>query len=183
VREPFSAFIEAISEEFASLRMLAERAAAQVSDEQFFAHLDNEANSIGTLMQHIGGNLRSRWQEFRTTDGEKPDRFRDREFESAQSRAEVEAKWRHGWATLRDALDSLEPADIDAQVVIRGQAASLPRALMRNLSHVAGHVHQIVLLAKHWRGSDWQTLSIPRGQSEQFRAGMTAERAAPKGST
>ena len=96
MREPFSAFIEAISEEFASLRMLVERAAAQVSDEQFFANLDNEANSVGTLMQHIGGNLRSRWQDFRTTDGEKPDRFRDREFEAGLSRADVEAKWRQG---------------------------------------------------------------------------------------
>jgi hypothetical protein len=107
VREPFSAFVEAISEEFASLRMLVERAAAQVSDEQFFANLDNEANSVGTLMQHIGGNLRSRWQDFRTTDGEKPDRFRDREFDAGLSRAEVEAKWRQGWAMLQDALDSL----------------------------------------------------------------------------
>jgi len=174
VREPFSAFVEAISEEFASLRTLAERAAAQVSDEQFFAHLDTEANSVGILMQHIGGNLRSRWQDFRTTDGEKPDRFRDREFDTAPSRADIEAKWRHGWATLQDALDSLAPGDLDTPVVIRGQSASLPRALMRNLAHVAGHVHQIVLLAKHWRGREWQTLSIPRGQSEQFRAATNA---------
>jgi hypothetical protein len=176
LREPFSAFIEAISEEFASLRMLVERAAAQVSDEQFFANLDNEANSVGTLMQHIGGNLRSRWQDFRTTDGEKPDRFRDREFDAGLSRAEVEAKWRQGWAMLQDALDSLTTADLDTPIVIRGQSASLPRALMRNLAHVAGHAHQIVLLAKHWRGSDWQTLSIPRGQSEQFRAGTAAKK-------
>jgi len=129
VREPFSAFIEAISEEFASLRMLAERAAAQVSDEQFFANLDTEANSVGTLMQHIGGNLRSRWQDFRTTDGEKPDRYRDREFEAGLSRADVEAKWRQGWAMLHDGLASLTPADLDTPIVIRGQAASLPRSL------------------------------------------------------
>ena len=176
MRTPFSAFIEASSEEFASLRTLAERAAAQVSDEQFFANLDSEANSVGTLMQHIGGNLRSRWQDFRTTDGEKLDRFRDREFEAGLSRAGVEAKWREGWTMLQDALDSLTEADLDTPVVIRGQSASLPRALMRNLAHVAGHVHQIVLLAKHWRGGDWQTLSIPRGQSEQFRAGKAAEK-------
>ena len=176
MREPFSAFVEAISEEFASLRLLVERAAAQVSDEQFFANLDNEANSVGTLMQHIGGNLRSRWQDFRTTDGEKPDRFRDGEFDASLSRAEVEAKWRQGWAMLQDALDSLTTADLDTPIVIRGQSASLPRALMRNLAHVAGHAHQIVLLAKHWRGSDWQTLSIPRGQSEQFRAGTAAKK-------
>lgn len=174
MRESFSAFIEAIHEEFASLRALAERAAGQVSDEQFFATLDGEANSVGTLMQHIGGNLRSRWQEFRTSDGEKPDRFRDREFEAGRSRPDVEAKWREGWAVLHAALDSLTPADIDTPIVIRGQSASLPRALMRNLAHVAGHVHQVVLLAKHWRGSAWQTLSIPRGQSEQFRATTAA---------
>ena len=99
------------------------------------------------------------------------------------SRADVDAKWLQGWAMLQDALDSLTPADLDTPIVIRGQSASLPRALMRNLAHVAGHVHQIVLLAKHLRGSDWQTLSIPRGQSEQFRAGTAAGGAAPKGST
>ena len=176
MREPFSAFIEAIGEEFASLRLLAERAAAQLSDEQFSATLDTEANSVATLMQHIGGNLRSRWQDFRTTDGEKPDRFRDREFEPGLSRAEVDGKWRQGWAMLQEALDSLTPADIDTPIVIRQQSATLPRALMRNLAHVAGHTHQIVMLAKHWRGSDWQTLSIPKGQSEQFRAGMAARK-------
>jgi hypothetical protein len=169
VRDPFSAFIDAIREEFVSLRTLAERAAAQVTDEQFFGALDNEANSVAVLMQHIGGNLRSRWRDFRTTDGEKPDRHRDQEFETGASRAQVEAKWREGWDVLQDALNSLTVADIDTPIVIRGQTASLPRALMRNLAHVAGHVHQMILLAKHWRGASWQTLSIPRGQSERFR--------------
>ena len=132
MRTPFSAFIEASSEEFASLRILAERAAAQVSDEQFFANLDTEANSVGTLMQHIGGNLRSRWQDFRTTDGEKPDLFRDREFEAGLSRADVEAKWRQGWTMLQDALDGLTPADLER----RSSSADSPRACrgaMRNL--------------------------------------------------
>ena len=167
--EPFSAFIQGIREEFVSLRTLAERAVGQVTDEEFFATLDEEANSLAMLMQHIGGNLRSRWTDFRTTDGEKPDRFRDREFEGGASRADVEAMWRHGWDVLQAALDSLTPGDLEAPIVIRGQAASLPRALTRNLAHVAGHVHQMVLLAKHWKGAGWETLSIPRGQSEQFR--------------
>jgi hypothetical protein len=174
-------FVAAMADEYHALRSLAERAAAQVDDGQFFATLDSEANSIAALMKHIGGNLNSRWRDFRTTDGEKPDRDRDGEFEPGESRDAVVATWAQGWERLDGALGALTPADLAGHVVIRGERIALPRALSRNLSHVAGHVHQLVLLAKHWRGPSWKTLSIPRGMSEQARlkgiTGATGPRA------
>ena len=167
-------FVAALADEYRALRSLAERAAAQVDDGQFFGTLDSEANSIAALMKHIGGNLNSRWRDFRTTDGEKPDRHRDAEFEAGESRDSVVAAWARGWEMLEGALGALTPADLAGHVVIRGERIALPRALARNLSHVAGHVHQLVLLAKHWTGPSWKTLSIPRGMSEQARLeGMT----------
>ena len=168
--DDFLDFVHALRAEYASLKSLAERAAAQLDDEQFFAMLDPDANSVAMLMKHLGGNLRSRWREFRTTDGEKADRRRDTEFEIHESRGEIEQLWTEGWRVLLDALDGMTAPDRTVQIVIRGESASLPRALARNVSHVAGHVHQIVMLAKHWKGSAWQTLSIARGASDQFRA-------------
>jgi len=173
-------FVAALADEYRALRSLAERAAAQVDDGQFFGTLDSEANSIAALMKHIGGNLNSRWRDFRTTDGEKPDRHRDAEFEAGESRDAVVAAWARGWEMLDGALGALTPADLAGHVVIRGERIALPRALARNLSHVAGHVHQLVLLAKHWRGSSWKTLSIPRGMSEQARLGGIAGAAGPR---
>jgi len=174
-------FVAAMADEYHALRSLAERAAAQVDDGQFFATLDSEANSIAALMKHIGGNLNSRWRDFRTTDGEKPDRDREGEFEPGESRDAVVAAWAQGWERLDGALGALTPADLAGHVVIRGERIALPRALARNLSHVAGHVHQLVLLAKHWKGPSWKTLSIPRGMSEQARlkgiTGATGPRA------
>ncbi len=164
-----SDFVAAIADEYHALRSLAERAAAQVDDRQFFATLDSEANSIAALMKHIGGNLNSRWRDFRTADGEKPDRHRDAEFEPGESRDAVVATSARRWEMLDGALGALTPADLAGHVVIRGERIALPRALTRNLSHVAGHVHQLVLLAKHWTGPSWKTLSIPRGMSEQAR--------------
>jgi len=173
-------FVAAIEDEYHALRTLAERAAVQVDDAQFFATLDSEANSIAALMKHVGGNLNSRWRDFRTTDGEKPDRHRDAEFEAVESRDAVLAIWLRGWGTLDAALGSLTPDDLAGHVVIRGEVIALPRALTRNLSHVAGHVHQLVLLAKHWTGSSWKTLSIPRGMSEQARLGGTSGASGPR---
>jgi hypothetical protein len=162
-------FVAALTDEYHALRSLAERAAAQIDDAQFVATLDNDSNSVAALMKHIGGNLHSRWLDFRTTDGEKPDRHRDAEFEPVESRAGIEQVWQRGWATLDAALAGLTPEDLAGHVVIRGESIRTPRALARNLSHVAGHVHQLILLARHWAGRSWQTLSIPRGQSEQAR--------------
>jgi hypothetical protein len=156
--------IAAFRDEFASLRMLAEKAAAQLDGEQFFAALDGGANSVAVLMTHVGGNLRSRWTDAFTTDGEKPDRNRDGEFEptAGETRGAVEARWAAGWEAVDGLLGSLEDGDFERPVVIRGETLTLARALTRSLGHTAGHVHQIVLLAKHWRGSSWQTLSLPR---------------------
>lgn len=160
--------------EYASLRSLAERAAAQVDDEAFFRPLGDDGNSIALLMKHVGGNLRSRWTDFLTADGEKPDRQRDLEFERqpADSRDRVLEIWNQGWRAVDATLEGLAPDDLGQDVVIRGERQSAARALMRSLAHTAGHVHQVVMLARHWQGRGWRTLSIARGQSEQFRQQM-----------
>lgn len=152
------------------LKTQADKAAAQVSDEEFFAVLDPEANSIALIMKHIGGNMRSRWTDFLTTDGEKPDRNRDTEFEttSADTRASVSAQWEDGWRRLFQAVESLSPGDLSKTVHVRGEAHSVVEAINRQMTHYAAHVGQIVLLAKHYAGSNWQTLSIPRGKSKEF---------------
>jgi hypothetical protein len=160
--------------EFASLRQLAERAMAQVDDEQFFRPLAADENSVGLLAKHVGGNLRSRWTEIFTTDGEKSDRDRDGEFErrQADTRDHVIAAWQSGWGALEQTLGGLSAADLDRSITIRGEPHSVGRALVRSLAHTAGHVHQIILLCRHWKGSDWQTISVPRGASKQFEQRM-----------
>ena len=149
---------------------MAERAAAQVSDDQFFAALDGEANSIAVLMRHMGGNMRSRWTDFLATDGEKPDRARDSEFEipSGTSRDAVLRSWEEGWRRAFDTLASLQPEDLLRTIRIRSEPHTVVRAINRQLTHSSYHVGQIVLLAKHFAGAEWQTLSIPRGKSEEF---------------
>lgn len=148
---------------FAAQKDLADRAVAQLPDDDVFRTLDAEANSIAVIMKHVGGNLRSRWTDFLTTDGEKPDRNRDGEFEiDKASRLDIEQVWEAGFAALYRALDSLQPADLLATVHIRGEPLSVVQALNRSLGHTAQHVGQVILLAKHWRAGAWQTLSIPR---------------------
>jgi hypothetical protein len=164
--------VTAYRDEFARLRVLAERALAQVDDEQFAKALDADSNTIAALVKHIGGNLRSRWEDFRTTDGEKPDRHRDGEFVVTESRADVMAVWDRGWATVDAALATVTGDEVGRDLTIRGESISLPQALARSLAHTAGHVYQLVMLARHWAGTRWKTLSIPRGQSEQFRQEM-----------
>jgi len=148
----------------------AERAMAQVDDEAFFRLLDPEANSLALLVKHVAGNQRSRWTDFLTSDGEKPDRHRDTEFERAEgdSRASLMTRWNEGWELLFAALESLTAEDLLREVTIRGERHTVLQAIHRQLAHYAQHVGQIVLLAKHFAGDRWQTLSIPRGQSERF---------------
>ena len=154
---------------FRRQKELAERAIAQVDDADFFRILDSESNSIAIIVQHVGGNLRSRWTDFLTADGEKPNRDRDGEFVVAQpSRASILATWDAGWATLIDAFAALRPSDLTAIVHVRGEALTAVAAMHRSLAHIAQHVGQIVLLAKHFRSADWKTLSIPRGQSRDW---------------
>jgi hypothetical protein len=141
-----------------------DKAMAQVDDRQFFAQLDPDANSIAVIAKHIAGNMRSRWTDFLSTDGEKPDRNRDSEFEQEgrDSRAAVMARWEENWTLLFDTFAALNPDDLGKTVTIRGEPHTVVQAINRAMSHYSSHVGQIVLLAKHFAGSEWQTLSIPR---------------------
>ena len=151
------------------LKTQADQALAQTTDEHLFATLDPEANSIAVIMKHMAGNMRSRWTDFLTTDGEKPDRERDSEFElsPAEARQAVVSQWERGWSTVLAAIAALTPADLEKTVRIRGEAHSVVEAINRQTSHYAAHVGQIVLLAKHYAGARWKTLSIPRGKSKE----------------
>ena len=152
------------------LKAQADQAIAQTSDEALFSLLDSEANSIALIMKHMAGNMRSRWTDFLTSDGEKPDRNRDQEFEAgpADTRASITAQWENGWERLFAAVQSLSAGDLTKTVHVRGEAHSVLEAINRQTSHYAAHVGQIVLLAKHYAGTKWQTLSIPRGKSKEF---------------
>ena len=161
------------------LKRLAERAIAQLSDDQLFTAIDEEANSIAALMKHVGGNLRSRFTDFLTSDGEKPDRHRDTEFDvTDDTKATIVKRWEEGWRRLFGSIESLADDDLAKTVFIREEAHSVVKAINRGLTHSAAHVGQIVLLAQHLRGSDWESLSIPRGKSEEFNARMRQKRAA-----
>ena len=155
---------------FRSQKSLADKALAQVSDGTFSAPREAETDPIGVTVKHVGGNLRSRWRDFLTTDGEKDDRNRDGEFElGSDDRAALMALWESGWETLFDALAELETADWSATVTIRGEPHTVALAALRSLAPTSYHVGQIVHVAKHAAGADWKTLSIPRGGSAQFR--------------
>jgi len=144
-------------------KTMAERAMAQVSDEHLTQTLDPESNSIALIVKHLAGNMRSRWTDFLTTDGEKPNRDRDSEFERPPAtRDELRSMWEIGWTPLFATLESLTDADLTRKVTIRGEVHSVMQAINRNLTHCASHVGQIVFLAKHFQSDRWQTLSIPK---------------------
>ncbi len=156
---------------FRQYKRQGEAAFAQLADEDFARTLDPEMNSVATIVKHMAGNMRSRWTDFLNSDGEKPDRNRDTEFESPPvTRAEVVALWEAGWKCVFDALEPLTDADLSRTVYIRGEAHSVTQAITRQIAHYATHIGQIVLLAKHFAGAGWRSLSIPRGQSKQFLA-------------
>ena len=165
-----------LDEVFRSLRghkRLADVAVAQLNDEQFFAALGPESNSVAVIMKHMAGNMRSRFTDFLTTDGEKPDRNRDQEFvDGGSSRAELLRVWEQYWELVFQTLNSLGPDDLSRTVTVRGEPHSVLQAINRQVAHYAYHIGQIVYLAKHWKGAAWQTLSVPKGQSEQFNAKM-----------
>lgn len=168
--------LEASALSFRKLKEQADRALAQVDDEGLFARIDPESNNIAVLMQHMSGNMHSRWTDFLTSDGEKPNRERDAEFETAPgtTRAEVVARWESGWRCVFAAVDPLVPADLERTVLIRGERHTVLQALSRQILHYAMHVGQIVLLAKHVAGADWRTLSIARGKSREYDAELQA---------
>ena len=154
---------------FEANKRLADRAVEQLPDNKLHVALDEHTNSIAVIMKHVAGNLTSRWTDFLTTDGEKPERNRDNEFvDTFQSRAEILACWEQGWAVLLQALKGLTPDDLGNSVTIRGELHSVPLALSRSLGHACYHVGQIVQLARHHAGDHWTTLTIPRGRSEEF---------------
>ena len=169
--------VASVRGEYLRYRRLAELAVEQLDDAQLVRRTDPEANSVAILLGHLAGNLRSRFTDFLTTDGEKPWRDRDAEFEpTIRTRAEVLADWAAAWEVLDGALAALTASDLDREVVIRGQALSVTEALHRSVAHVAYHVGQVVLLARQQRGDRWTSLSIPRGGSAAYAENPTRER-------
>jgi len=163
-------YLEEARRQLRGHKRMGEGAMNQLGDEDFFVTLDPESNSIAILVKHLAGNMRSRFTDFLSSDGEKPDRFRDREFEisPATTRGEVMSWWEEGWTCVFTAIDSLKPEEVMRTVTIRGEPHTVLQAVNRQIAHYAQHIGQIVFLAKHLRSNEWKTLSIPRGKSEEF---------------
>jgi uncharacterized damage-inducible protein DinB len=163
---------------FRYYKKLGDRAMAQCPDDALFVTLDAESNSIALIVKHMSGNMRSRWVNFLTTDGEKPDRNRDTEFESpARSRAELMEQWERGWRYLFDALEPLTEADLTRTITIRTEPHTVMQAINRQVAHYAHHAGQILFLAKHLtftQTGKWESLSVPRGKSAQMNAKVAA---------
>jgi len=154
---------------FHQYKKLADAALAQVTDEQLQTAIDPESNSLAIIIKHMAGNMRSRWTDFLTSDGEKPDRNRDSEFEEPPAtRAELMHVWEDGWSRLFSALEPLTDADLGRTITIRGEAHSVMQAINRQVAHYASHCGQIIFLAKHLQGGNWKCLSVPRKQSADF---------------
>jgi hypothetical protein len=167
---PNETFLALTQREFRRHRRLAEQAAAQVTDEQFFRTLGSDENSIAIIVKHLSGNMRSRWRDFLTADGEKPERNRDAEFEvkDEESRSKIMSDWNDSWNITFNALAPLTDADLSRTVWIRGEEFTVLQAISRQLTHYAYHVGQIVLLARHFAGGAWTSLSIPKNRSNEF---------------
>ena len=159
-----------LEDSIASLRAykkLADKALEQLNESEFFITLDEEGNSIAVIMKHMAGNMFSRWTDFLTTDGEKPDRNRDAEFviEPKTGKEDVLAYWEKGWQRVFDTLEPLQADDLGRKVMIRGEEHTVIQAINRQLMHYANHIGQIIFLAKHFRSAEWKSLSIPRNRS------------------
>jgi hypothetical protein len=161
-------YLDEARRQFRGYKRLGEGALAQLKDEELFLTLDRESNSAAVIVKHMAGNMRSRFADFLTSDGEKPDRHRDQEFElsSQIARADVMQWWESGWSYVLSAIEALRPEDVQRTVTIRGEPHTVLQAINRQLAHYAYHVGQIVFLAKHLRSTEWKSLSIPRGESE-----------------
>ena len=176
-----TSYIEDSLSLFRYYKKLGEGAIEQVSDEQLFATLDPEMNSIAITVKHIAGNMRSRWTDFLTSDGEKPDRNRDTEFEQPPSnRAELLQTWNDGWDRVFSALEPLSDPDLARTVIIRGEPHSIMQAINRQIAHYAYHVGQIVFLAKHLNASGWKSLTVPRNKSADFNRRVLAGEASQR---
>jgi len=169
--DPAAHYLEEVRRQMRGHKRMGEGAMAQLGEDDFFLTLDAESNSVAILVKHLAGNMRSRFTDLLTTDGEKPDRLRDREFEitGATTRADVMKWWEEGWACVLGAIDALKPEDVMRVVTIRSEPHTVLQAINRQIAHYAAHIGQIVFLAKHLRSTEWKTLTIPRGKSEEFR--------------
>jgi Protein of unknown function (DUF1572) len=168
---PASLYLKDVVDQFHKLKGLGDKALAQVRDEDLFVTLDPESNSLAILIQHMAGNLLSRWTDFLNSDGEKPNRDRDSEFELVSTtRAELLDRWEEGWRCLFQAVAALSEEDLAMTVLIRAEPHSVIKAINRQLTHYGYHVGQMVFLAKHFASDHWQTLSVPRGGSAAFNA-------------
>ena len=165
-----TAYLDDVRHEYRRLKDLADRALAQTSEEDLFHVTDPVSNSLAVVIKHMAGNMRSRWRDFLTSDGEKPDRHRDLEFvlDDDDTAASLMASWEQGWEIALGALDSLAAEDLMSSVTIRGEAHTVLQAIQRQHSHYAYHVGQIVHLARSRAGENWTSLTIPRGKSEEF---------------
>ena len=172
---PTETYIQLAIREFKRTKALADGAMAQVTTEQFFAAPSEGDNSIAVMVKHVGGNLLSRWVDFLTSDGEKPGRNRDVEFDiaAADTKQSLMQQWELGWAALFSALGPLNDSDLDRTVTIRGEAFTVLQAINRQLTHYSYHAGQIVYVAKHYAGSSWRTLSVAKGKSVEFNANPT----------
>jgi uncharacterized damage-inducible protein DinB len=170
-------YLEETSRSLRGIKRHADTAMAQLSDEQFFAAPDRESNSVAIIVKHIAGNMRSRFTDFLTTDGEKPDRNRDQEFivATGATRAEILGVWEKYWQLVLDTVQTLTPDDLTRQVTIRSEPHTVLQAVNRQLAHYSHHVGQIVFLAKHLKGADWATLSVSKGQSDAVNAAYAAQ--------
>jgi len=164
-------YLDEVHRQMRGHKRLAEGAMAQLKDSELFITLDPESNSIAVIVKHMSGNMRSRFTDFLATDGEKPNRDRDPEFEisSTTTRADLTKWWEDGWARVFAAIEALKPEDVMREVTIRGEPHTVLQAINRQIAHYAQHTGQIVFMAKHIRSGKWKTLSIPRGKSEDFK--------------
>jgi len=176
-----TSYIENALAVFRQYKQLGERAMTQVADEQLFATLDEETNSIAIIVKHMTGNMRSRWTDFLTSDGEKPNRNRDSEFvDPPATREALLREWEQGWACVFAAIEPLTDADLSRTVTIRGEAHSVMQAINRQLAHYPMHVGQIILIAKHYAGAGWQTLSVARNRSAEYNRKVVAGEASQR---
>ena len=179
-----SHYLDEVRRQFRGHKRLGEGAISQLKDDELFVTIDPESNSVAILVKHLAGNMRSRFTDFLISDGEKPDRKRDQEFEltSGTTRADVMRWWDEGWGRVFSTLEALKPEDLMRTVTIRDEPHTVLQALNRQVAHYSAHVAQIIFLAKHLRSSEWKTLSIPRGKSEEFnRKPVSERRPAPSG--
>ena len=175
-RQP--SYLDEARRSFREYKLLAEGALAQLQEDEWLRAIDPESNSVGAIVKHMAGNMRSRWTDFLASDGEKPDRNRDQEFllDSSTTPEQIRSWWEAGWQCVFQALESLQEDDLARTVRIRGHEHTVLQAMNRQVTHYAYHAGQIVLLAKHFRGAEWKSLTIPKGQSTALGTQMEAAR-------